>query len=404
MNKTIKKICAITIMFITLNQVSAQWTDQTSGISNDLNDVYFINNSTGWAVGRQGKILYTNNAGATWTLQNSGTTNDLNKVFMVNASTGYVVGDGGKTLKYNGSTWSTLSIGFSQEMQGVYFLDANTGWISGDWGRIMMTTDGGSSWTTQVDNSMYSNLFYDLHMISASEGWAVGTSGRVLKYNGSFWNNVSTPATGDLYSVSFNSSSDGIMTGENSKVYYYNGSSFVEHSTSLPDNSFHVYSVTSVSPSLAYAATTPGFGGGGIILKYNGSTWTNDYTYTGMWSELFYGIHFPTSTKGYAVGAGAMIKSFGSGSGIFDEENESSTISIFPNPCGGNNLTIDFAEINADNTSLFVTDILGKQVYNTNKLVGGSNLIQFPHSLIQGTYIVKINTANKQFTKKFVVE
>src|SRR5690606_36831706 len=118
---------------------------------------------------------------------------------------------------------------------------------------------------------------------------------------------------GDIYSVHFKSSSNGFMTGKNSTVHKYDASNWSQHNTSLPDNSFHVYDVYVVNSNLAYAATTPGLGGAGIILKYNGSTWTKDYEFTGMGSELFHGITVTPSGQPYAVAAGGTIKTVSGG-------------------------------------------------------------------------------------------
>ncbi|MFQ6007489.1 MAG: YCF48-related protein, partial [Candidatus Zixiibacteriota bacterium] len=48
-------------------------TAQTSGTSNDLRDVFFVDSKKGWAVGNSGVILYTADGGANWTVQNSNT-------------------------------------------------------------------------------------------------------------------------------------------------------------------------------------------------------------------------------------------------------------------------------------------------------------------------------------------
>lgn len=359
------KTTLLAVLFSIITVIGfAQWNDQASNISNDLNSVFFIDNNTGWAVGHQGKIIYTSNGGSTWTQQNSGTTEDLNKVFMVNTGVGYAVGDKGIFLKYNGTSWSKISINYSQDMHGIHFINENTGWISGDWGRIMKTTNGGTTWSTQMDNGTFTNLFYDLFMLSENEGWATGTSGRVLKYNGSTWSNVSIGSTTDLYAVHFSSPNNGFIVGKNSKVHYFNGSSWNEHNTSLSDNSYHIKDVHVIDQNTAYAAVTPGFGGQGIILKYNGSSWTTEYEYTDMWSELFYGIHFPSSSKGYAVGAGGLIKTKGSGgsTGIFDYQETTSEISVFPNPIEASTI-IKYNVKSGTGVNISITDLTGKVVY-----------------------------------------
>jgi photosystem II stability/assembly factor-like uncharacterized protein len=62
---------------------------------------YFVNENTGWAVGRGGTILRTINGGANWSFQLSGTLNDLNSVAFFDANIGYIVGDKGIILATN---------------------------------------------------------------------------------------------------------------------------------------------------------------------------------------------------------------------------------------------------------------------------------------------------------------
>ncbi|HLC29777.1 MAG TPA: hypothetical protein VJM51_03235, partial [Dehalococcoidia bacterium] len=59
---------------------------------NNLNDVHFINNFNGWAVGDGGTILKTVDGGARWTAQQSGTNQSLWGIAGVDAQTAWAVG------------------------------------------------------------------------------------------------------------------------------------------------------------------------------------------------------------------------------------------------------------------------------------------------------------------------
>jgi photosystem II stability/assembly factor-like uncharacterized protein len=48
------------------------WTDQVSPTSQVLNGVWFVNGSTGWAVGDNGVVIRTTNGGVAWTLLSGG--------------------------------------------------------------------------------------------------------------------------------------------------------------------------------------------------------------------------------------------------------------------------------------------------------------------------------------------
>jgi len=70
--------------------------------SSFLNDVVFIDDSTGWVVGDYGFIGYTEDGGNTWEQIESGTDADLNQiVFVENGKVGYIFGERNTLLKYD---------------------------------------------------------------------------------------------------------------------------------------------------------------------------------------------------------------------------------------------------------------------------------------------------------------
>ncbi len=78
-------------------------TDFTSqgGPTGTFNDIHFINNQEGWAVGFNGIILHTIDAGTTWTEEGAGlTTAFLRGVQFTSTTNGYVVGNGKTLIKY----------------------------------------------------------------------------------------------------------------------------------------------------------------------------------------------------------------------------------------------------------------------------------------------------------------
>jgi len=398
-----KRVVQFVSCMLSFTTAFGQWNDQNSTITNDLEDVYFINQNEGWAVGRQGKIVHTTNAGVTWAAQNSGTTYDLNKVHMYNASFGLAVGDHGTVLKYNGSSWTAGSSGTTQDLYSVYVIDASTGWIGGDWAIIKKTTNGGNSFSSENTSSL-SNTFSDIFMFDATDGWAVGSTGAVWHYNGSSWVVQTTPESGgsgsQLHAISFSSPINGFFSGDDSKIYHYDGSSWSQYSASLPDNSFHVYDIQAINDNLAYAVTTPGFGGQGYILKFNGNTWETDYQYTGMNDELFSGVCFPTATKGYAVGAGGMIKSKGNGSSAGLEEASTLELTAYPNPFSDAFTLIYNLEIGSDVT-ITVCDVSGKAlqiIENGNQQAGKNEVVIDGTSFSEGIYYVKIASATASAT------
>jgi photosystem II stability/assembly factor-like uncharacterized protein len=72
---------------------------QSSGASQSLRSVYFIDADTGYAVGTSGRLIKTTDGGTTWNILWSTTSLDLNAVYFPSAETGYMVGVSGQIFK-----------------------------------------------------------------------------------------------------------------------------------------------------------------------------------------------------------------------------------------------------------------------------------------------------------------
>ena len=103
------------------------WFEQTSGTTNHLNSVFFIDADNGWAVGDSGTIIHTSDGGNNWNVQPSTTTDEL---------------------------------------KSVQFVDINNGWISG-WSTLLRTTDEGQNWIDLSDTLATSCMYF----INDSIGW-----------------------------------------------------------------------------------------------------------------------------------------------------------------------------------------------------------------------------------------
>lgn len=128
------------IICCVFNAAKGQWVLQTSGTTNALRSVYFIDDNTGWTVGSNGTILKTSNGGTNW----------VNLSYLINVF-----------------------------LQGVRFVNQSTGWCVGDSGIIINTTNGGTNWYTQ--NSGTINELYSVFFINADTGWVVGNNNTILK-------------------------------------------------------------------------------------------------------------------------------------------------------------------------------------------------------------------------------
>jgi photosystem II stability/assembly factor-like uncharacterized protein len=150
----------------------------------DLNAVFFSDTSNGWAVGSAGRIMYTANGGDNWASQISGTTSDLNCVFFVSDSVGFAAGGGSSCVVVGttsgGAGWQGLTAPVSGPAIALWFTSDKTGYIAAA-GGVYRTQNAGASWAL-----MSGSLTNPAGMCfpDASTGYEVDSSGAVAKYNG----------------------------------------------------------------------------------------------------------------------------------------------------------------------------------------------------------------------------
>jgi photosystem II stability/assembly factor-like uncharacterized protein len=112
------------IILFTYSSFSQEiWEVLNTGINQNLNDLYFINDNTGFAVGDSGKIIRTENSGDDWNLVEGNTKFNLNSVYFINENLGWIVGDHRTVLKTTdaGLNWSPLE--FSNRFDAEEIID-----------------------------------------------------------------------------------------------------------------------------------------------------------------------------------------------------------------------------------------------------------------------------------------
>ena len=305
--KFLQLLFAFGFFFLIVLNASSQpygWFSQTSGTSEHLNDVYFVNNNTGYIVGNLGTILKTINGGANWFTQVSGYPNHLFGIYFVSSTKGFIVGDGGIKLKTNngGNSWYVLSYANTYTLlKDVYFINSNTGVAVGWYGKILHTVNGGSSWSIRTSGTTL-NL-KGLYFKDSNTGIIVGVLGKFLMStnSGSIWSNISCGTSRDLDATCFVNSSKILVLGEagNMRKSTNSGSSWSNQSSStsrwLSDISFYGYDEGTI------------VGDYGTIRRSTntGSSWIGQTSNTSDW---LHGVHFTDTLIGTVVGDNGTIR------------------------------------------------------------------------------------------------
>lgn len=325
-------------------------------ISDKVYGTFFLNDSTGWAVGA--KICRTANGGTSWSIVTTGKSSNATAraITFADAANGWFVTDyaGIYRTADSGRTWSALFVGGLaqnfQDLNTVRFADSLTGWAAGAGGAILKTTNGGITWSSKTTG--VSATLAELDFVSPLTGWAVGDAGTVLKTTdgGETWHLLPSGTAEYIVSVDFLDSIQGLaVTRKGTQIKTTDGGATWSITTAnKPSYTVNYASIRWLDPttmvrSSAYNPNAASMGSYVIEISNDGGlTWVSvSSTYNYSYGHLFvqngdtlfvadggiarsigraslvqqpissgYGIrdiHFGDKAVGWAVGAGGLI-------------------------------------------------------------------------------------------------
>lgn len=373
MKKTLLLI-AIAVSAVYQQAQAQTWTAQTSGTTERLYQVQFLNANTGFACGDIGTVLTTANGGITWTAVNISTKNPVRDIYFVSTTEGWAaVGDENNSSS-SGAIWHTTNGGTSWTSQtpsttearlGVYFSNSTTGWAVGSRNgpiNIDATTNGGSTWDNQSDNNIFGWL-YKIDAPSSITAYAIGgtffpsVTGFIIKTQnrGTTWVRQSTGTIPFPRGMDFITITSGFVVGDAGMILATtNGGSTWSTQTS---------GTTDTLQDVSFVSTTNGWACGfsGTIRRTvnSGITWTGETSGT---TQNLNGICTLDSVTAWVVGNGGTIKKSTGTTGIANIENPNPNIQVFPNPFTYS-ATISIGEdIILKDAFLLVYDVSGREV------------------------------------------
>jgi len=309
-----------------------------------------------WAVGEQfagagqappPPVSYHWN-GSAWSIVATPTLGVSSALLAVSASTAtdaWAVGfsvlgrhdDGTLIEHWNGTAWSVNSslvvTGFVAELTGVADLSPTDAWAVGEGNSALLEHWNGSAWSsvTIPDPDFTPGAGQSISADSATDIWVVGTtvntttgtaSAEALRFDGSAWVVVpmqqpgtNTPTIGAVTAVSAtNAWAVGEDIGATSAIggstliEHWNGASWSIVPSPTPGADPGLTGVAARGTGDVYAVgnNLPSVNGGvvqGLILRWNGSTWSQDTDPTvGSCSPLFAAAAVPGAANEWAVG------------------------------------------------------------------------------------------------------
>ena len=219
------------------------WTYQNSPGNvhqRSLKSVFFVNQTTGFAAGGNltndsiYTILKTTNGGLNWSIVLDNLGEMLNDIFFVDNNLGFAVGNKGSLYKTvdSGTSWTKIAISGgagTRNFNAVHFVDNNIGVIVGgnrsndSIQTILKTIDGGTNWSIIRDN--VASMLNDVDFYDNLNGFAVGRDGTILSTSdaGSTWSNIAISGVNNFWMfnhVNLINSSNAVLCADQGGVVF----------------------------------------------------------------------------------------------------------------------------------------------------------------------------------------
>jgi photosystem II stability/assembly factor-like uncharacterized protein len=381
----VKNLLLIFGFTVLANFANAQWNvlDISTVTTQTFQTVYFLDSLNGWLGGNNGTIVHTSDGGANWSLQNSGSTYTISTIYFADSLHGWAGTDGSEVLKTDdaGSNWTIQSL--NGNFCFTHFTDTLYGLIASRTGVIYETVDGGQNWFTLSDSAPIGHVF----VLDAQHAWGVG-SGFIRKFDGTHTVQTYFSGSNDFYSIYFIDSLRGWTVGYNDVILKtVDGGNIwtIDHTTS---NGRYLMSVFFLDSLNGWAV-----GDFGEIYKYDGNTWTLQNSNL---AQNITCIYFPDLRHGWATSWGGKLVYTDIFLNQFEvNDNNTSTLSIFPNPAG-NTININLNKEETITISNMTGDILiSKHFINDSEKNCGLDV----SLLSPGVYFVKVANQVKRFIK-----
>ena len=402
----VKSLQIFFFFFLTTQICFAQWYQQNSGTTLDLNDITFTNENKGfmfggWVQGHgdnnwgEQTLFATSNGGSDWdTTLVIYYPHLYSSCYLQNDSVGFVIHENYtwssvcallKTTNF-GDSWIDVTPDSGFIGGDISFQNDMTGWIAGD--KIYKTTDSGNSWYVDYTDSL-EDFFLNSISVTPTTVWAVG-EGTILKYTSQTgW--VKQTSVTDFWShkVVFIDENNGWIAGltplmsgyppillrtNDGGVTWYS----IPNVPSIEDFEF-------VDSNLGWGIGSDSTGVGGILRTTNGGeTW--EIEVGNLTSQL--NALFIKNNYGWAVGDNGTILHTTNG-GVPVE------LTSFTAKANGKEVTLNWSTATELNNQGFeVQRKFGSNDFVTIGSVKGNGTTTSPN---QYTYVDKLSDAGKYF-------
>ncbi|QQS35355.1 MAG: T9SS type A sorting domain-containing protein [Ignavibacteriales bacterium] len=162
------------------------WEVVKTPVEVELRRVFYLDSMNVWAAGDSGTIIHSSDKGVSWVIQSSGLQKRIEDIFFLDESKGWAVtwtSDGVNfqsqilTTTNGGADWSSEDYRHSNILLStIFFIDSLNGWMGGEPFDFSFTTDGGIEWyPANLDTGSFA--YFPIHEVKFSTpqlGFAAG--------------------------------------------------------------------------------------------------------------------------------------------------------------------------------------------------------------------------------------
>jgi photosystem II stability/assembly factor-like uncharacterized protein len=386
-------------LFFTGTEISyAQWIVENSNTDSDLNAISLRNDNSGWIVGNNGTILKKTTSG--WQKIKSPVTDNLYSLFIVNDDDVWAVGARGRIIHFDGKEWKNYDSPSRSNLYSVSFTDSENGLAVGDYGTVLTFRKG--IWRLRGNPTRGKLLAVSCR---AGENWIGGglecvkipimRLGEEAKGNGvkaAFDSHI------NVNSITFLSADNGWAVGSPGTILHFDGEKWTKIGISIDFPSLNSVFFQDVNNGLSVGCA-------GTILCYKDYLWTKEKSPV---SQNLNGccstgkVYYAVGNKGSIIKRSTEEKNMTGASG----EQVGESIRIYPDPCNDvlniiiqNETSVTGRQISISNTSgqiVFQKD-LGEHAFSGEYSIPTSELKE-------GYYLLRIVSGEKSSTLKFIVQ
>ncbi len=268
-----------------------------------MQKVHFPTPENGYAVGYFGVAFKTTDKGNNWTPMHVNTLQYLNDVHFINKDTGYVVGGAEihRTLD-GGETWNPIPNPSTSSLYSVHFTDYNHGVAGGYRRTLMVTNDGGATWT-HTYNSSATVYYMEITFTTPLNGYFCSTSGEIFRTTngGTSWTIMGLGSS--LNSIYFSDVNNGWVVGSGGSIQHTGdgGNTYVNQTSGVTTWLSGVHFFDNNNGIVVGSAGTY------LITHDGGNTWINRTSGTADYTDVF----FTDPMHGYAT-SGVGVATVGS--------------------------------------------------------------------------------------------